>query len=105
PTRCSTCGSGGWRHQWAAAICLMANRRSSDRRGVPEDTPPAATMRAPEDTQPHRHLRPAGFLSPVSTEPGPRGFNGLWKLMDVQMKDLVIDDSMNLDESMKRMDL
>uniref|UniRef100_A0A0D3GTP3 Uncharacterized protein n=1 Tax=Oryza barthii TaxID=65489 RepID=A0A0D3GTP3_9ORYZ len=71
-------------------------------------------MRAPEDTQPHRHLRPAGFLSPVSTEPGPRGFNGLWKLMDVQMKDLVIDDSMfiskvdanyNLDESMKRMDL
>ncbi|EEC82465.1 hypothetical protein OsI_26906 [Oryza sativa Indica Group] len=83
----------------------MANRRSSDRRGVPEDTPPAATMRAPEDTQPHRHLRPAGFLSPVSTEPGPRGFNGLWKLMDVQMKDLVIDDSMNLDESMKRMDL
>uniref|UniRef100_A0A0E0FCU3 Uncharacterized protein n=1 Tax=Oryza meridionalis TaxID=40149 RepID=A0A0E0FCU3_9ORYZ len=29
-------------------------------------------------------------------EPGSRGFNGLWKLMNIQMKDLVIDDFMNL---------
>jgi hypothetical protein len=45
-----------------AATCLVANRR-----GATEDTPPAATARVSEDTRPHRHLRPAGFLSLVST--------------------------------------
>jgi hypothetical protein len=53
---------GGWRHRRAAATCLVANRR-----GAPEDTPPAATARVSEDTRPHRHLHLAGFLSLVST--------------------------------------
>uniref|UniRef100_A0A0D9YSC9 Uncharacterized protein n=1 Tax=Oryza glumipatula TaxID=40148 RepID=A0A0D9YSC9_9ORYZ len=30
---------GGWRHRRATATCLVANRR-----GAPEDTPPAATV-------------------------------------------------------------
>uniref|UniRef100_A0A0D3HVB8 Uncharacterized protein n=1 Tax=Oryza barthii TaxID=65489 RepID=A0A0D3HVB8_9ORYZ len=106
-------GARAWRGPAAARLCDRVIRENHQMRSRHRVTSVCGTCRpcaaGAGNRVSRRSLRDLAWVEIVFVwladhfnlcenccEPGSRGFNGLWKLMNIQMKDLVIDDFMNL---------